>query len=49
MTRFHKLIAALLHERSIDEAHVHFHQGPQGSPAACHDVSCDIPRLTVGD
>jgi hypothetical protein len=29
------------------DAHVHFHQGPSGSPAACHEASCDLPRLSV--
>jgi hypothetical protein len=30
-----------------DDAHVHFHRGPSGSPAACHDSRCPMPRLTV--
>jgi len=24
---------------------VHFHAGPQGQPAVCHDERCDSPRL----
>ena len=30
-----------------DDAHVHFHRGPQGHPAACHDPRCPLPRLSV--
>ena len=26
---------------------VHFHNGPQGQPAACHDEACTSPRLDV--
>lgn len=26
---------------------VHFHQGPQGSPAPCFDTGCSVPRLDV--
>jgi hypothetical protein len=26
---------------------VHFHNGPQGQPAACFDASCPQPRLEV--
>jgi hypothetical protein len=29
------------------EAEVHFHQGPQAVPTACHDPSCASPRLDV--
>jgi hypothetical protein len=29
------------------DAHVHFHRGPQGRPAVCHDHSCETPRLDV--
>lgn len=28
-------------------ATVHFHQGPQGRPAACHEAACSTPRLAV--
>jgi hypothetical protein len=28
---------------------VHFHQGPQGHPAACHDAACPVPRLVVDE
>lgn len=27
---------------------VHFHQGPEGQPAACYDERCSSPRLDVG-
>ncbi len=30
-----------------ERAHVHFHSGPQGRPAACHDPRCASPQLTV--
>jgi hypothetical protein len=30
-----------------EDAHVHFHRSPSGAPAVCHDVSCDMPRLSV--
>lgn len=26
----------------------HFHQGPQSTPAVCHDPDCRSPRLDVG-
>jgi hypothetical protein len=29
------------------DAHVHFHRGPSGAPAVCHDAGCDQPRLSV--
>jgi hypothetical protein len=29
------------------DAHVHFHRGPQGRPAVCHDARCPKPRLDV--
>ena len=30
-----------------ESANVHFHQGPQGSPAACHNPRCSAPHLSV--
>jgi len=30
-----------------EDAHVHFHRGPSGAPAVCHDAGCDQPRLSV--
>jgi hypothetical protein len=29
------------------QAEVHFHQGPQAAPAACHDPQCASPRLEL--
>ena len=29
------------------DAEVHFHRGPQGLPAACHDPFCASPHLDV--
>jgi hypothetical protein len=29
------------------DGHVHFHRGPSGAPAVCHDAGCDQPRLSV--
>jgi hypothetical protein len=37
----------LLHGTGPDEAHVHFHRGPEGHPAVCHDEWCPKPRLSV--
>ena len=46
-TALHKL-ATLLNGRSdTTQSHYHFHQGPQGQPAVCHDHACAAPRLTV--
>jgi len=43
-----RTFASLLVGRTQDvDAHVHFHRGPQGQPAACHDVRCEMPRLKV--
>ena len=28
---------------------VHFHSGPSGRPAVCHDSRCTSPRLQVED
>jgi hypothetical protein len=40
-------LASLLAPQERPGAHVHFHRGPQGRPAACHDSGCDMPRLDV--
>jgi len=42
-----KLTMLLAGEPENQDAHVHFHRGPQGQPAACHDTGCEMPRLTV--
>ena len=44
---FRTFISLLVHGPQADDAHVHFHRGPQGYPAACHDPRCEMPRLTV--
>jgi hypothetical protein len=30
------------------EPEVHFHQGPENTPAPCYDARCGIPQLDVG-
>ena len=45
-----RLFAALARGARDDvrpEADVHFHQGPSGGPAVCHDPLCANPRLSV--
>jgi hypothetical protein len=44
---FQTLLNVLARDPMADDAHVHFHRGPQGQPAACHDQQCPVPRLTV--
>lgn len=39
------VIRALFPERT--ETQVHFHSGPTGHPAVCHDEHCPNPRLSV--
>jgi hypothetical protein len=29
------------------EPEVHFHQGPENTPAVCYDAHCASPRLSV--
>jgi hypothetical protein len=29
------------------QAEVHFHKGPDGTPAVCYDARCPSPHLTV--
>jgi hypothetical protein len=40
-------ITLLAHGPRADDGHVHFHRGPQGQAAACHDRGCPMPRLSV--
>jgi hypothetical protein len=48
MTRtLRAFITRITRDPHADEAHVHFHSGPQGQPAACHDPRCQAPRLTT--
>jgi hypothetical protein len=44
---FRTFMSMLARDPIADDAHVHFHRGPQGQPAACHDPKCPAPRLTV--
>jgi hypothetical protein len=47
-----RLLAALLRSVRDDvrpEADVHFHSGPTGDPAVCHEPRCANPRLSVGE
>jgi len=46
MATFRRRIARLVPTRQAT-THVHFHQGPQGSPAPCFDTRCSAPRLDV--
>ncbi|HEY2602183.1 MAG TPA: hypothetical protein VGI67_11545 [Thermoleophilaceae bacterium] len=46
MTRLRNAIASVLSStRTVDHPTVHFHNGPQGSPAPCFDEQCGSPRL----
>jgi len=40
---------ALLGREQATETLVHFHQGPEGRPAACYDARCASPHLDVRD
>jgi hypothetical protein len=45
-----RLLAAFLRGVRDDvrpEPDVHFHSGPAGGPAVCHDPLCVNPRLSV--
>jgi hypothetical protein len=44
---FQTFLSRLVRGSQSQEQHVHFHRGPQGQPAACHDSRCDLPRLSV--
>jgi hypothetical protein len=46
-TTLRTFISLLVRDSRDDEAHVHFHNGPQGQPAACHDRGCVSPRLSL--
>ena len=45
--RLRTFIHRLVQAPRPDDAQVHFHRGPQGQPAACHDPNCPSPRLTA--
>ncbi|HEY5144924.1 MAG TPA: hypothetical protein VII98_15595 [Solirubrobacteraceae bacterium] len=42
--RLFGVVARALRETQAD-AHVHFHQGSHGQPAACYDPHCGRPHL----
>jgi hypothetical protein len=46
-TTLRTFISLLVRDSRTDETHVHFHRGPQGQPAACHDRTCSSPRLEL--
>ena len=47
MTKLKSLYHLLAGPSRGGDAQVHFHQGPQGAPAACHNPSCSAPHLSV--
>jgi hypothetical protein len=44
---FKQFLHRLARDSGNEDAHVHFHRGPSGAPAACHDSRCTMPRLSV--
>jgi hypothetical protein len=44
VTTMRRLVSRLVGSERAQEP-VHFHQGPQGLPAVCHDTACELPRL----
>ena len=48
MTRtLRAFVSRLVRDPNADDAHVHFHSGPEGHPAVCDDPGCSSPRLSV--
>jgi hypothetical protein len=47
MRRVIQWIADVMREPD-NEPEVHFHQGPETTPAVCYDARCGSPRLDVG-
>ena len=47
MTLLRRLMSILAPGDPVDDAHVHFHRGPQGHPAVCHEPACEMPRLEL--
>ena len=48
MARFHlRALRRALTPHIHTNDSVHFHNGPQGQPAACFDTSCSRPQLEV--
>jgi hypothetical protein len=46
-TTLRRFISLLVRDSHAEETHVHFHRGPQGQPAACHERGCTSPRLSL--
>jgi hypothetical protein len=42
-----RTLQSILHRAAPETEQVHFHQGPQGSPAPCYDRHCNVPRLEI--
>jgi hypothetical protein len=47
MTRLIQWIADVIRDPHT-EPEVHFHSGPESTPAVCYDARCGAPRLDVG-
>ena len=48
MTRtIRAFVSRIVRDPNTDDAHVHFHNGAEGHPAACHDPRCPNPRLNT--
>jgi hypothetical protein len=49
VARLHlRALRRALTSNTLKNQSVHFHNGPQGQPAACFDDGCRSPRLQVG-
>jgi hypothetical protein len=44
---FKQFLRKIARGPETEDAHVHFHRGPSGAPAVCHDAGCPMPRLSV--
>jgi hypothetical protein len=44
---FKQFLRTLARGPESEDAHVHFHRGPNGAPAVCEDARCDRPRLSL--
>lgn len=47
MTRLIRWISNVIGDPDT-EPEVHFHSGPDSTPAVCYDARCAAPRLDVG-
>lgn len=46
MRRLFSAVKSVLREQH-PEVPVHFHKGPDGTPAVCYDTRCPSPHLAV--